>query len=513
MSQLPKGRTVKEEQALMSEIWDTALAHDLEAFVLYSYPWGKAGTPLEKFQGPRVWQRDFMQMVTDHIREQKIRIKGGLDPKMLKASVSSGRGIGKSALMSWLEHWMQSIVLGSSVIVSANTEDQLTKVTWGEFGIWHAMAINSHWFDIQATTIKPHEWFANAVKAQLKKGGPYYQTTQKIWSENNPNAFAGPHNQDGLMLLFDEASGIPEPIWNVAQGYFTEPVLHRYWFAFSQSRDNQSKFVKTFGEDDWQSRTIDARTVEGTDQALYQSYVDKHGEDGDVTRVEVRGLPPKQGQNQFISREFIDLAATRLDFADLKAPIIIGLDPARFGDDLSVIAIRQGRNARFHWIEKSGMDNMSLANLMAAVIQQYNPDAVCIDSGMGTGIIDRLRELRYRITEVQFGAASPDKQWEDFRTYIWAEMRDWLRNGIIPNNPRLRDDLAGPGYEFMPGSDRIKLESKKKMKARGIPSPDYGDALACTFAVKLPHKDLLTSRLNPQNNVKIARDVDYNIFG
>lgn len=507
---IPKGRSAKEEQALMADLWDAQLANDLEAFVLYVYPWGKEGTPLANLEGPRHWQRDFLQEVTDHIRTQRQRMAQGLPPTMLKMVRSSGRGIGKSALEAWLQHWMQSTVLGSSVLVSANTEDQLTKVTWGEFGIWHAMAINNHWFDFQATSIKPAEWFAAALKEQLKKGGPYYQTTQKIWSETNPNAFAGPHNQDGMMLLFEEASGIPETIWNIAQGYFTEPVLHRYWFAFSQSRDNQSKFVKVFGEDDWKTKRIDARTVEGTDQALYQGIVNQHGEDGDVTRVEVRGLPPKQGQNQFISKEFIDLAFTRETIADDTAPLIIGLDPARFGDDSSVIAFRQGRNARcIEWISKNGYDQMALANIMQALITRYNPDAVCIDSGMGSGVIDRLRELRFKVHEVSFGSSSPDDQWEDFRTYIWAEMRDWLKDACIPKIKRLADDLAGPGYEFT-GKDVIKLEAKKKMKARGIPSPDYGDALACTFAVKLAHRDLRSSRAN---SARQARDVDYNIFG
>ena len=60
-----------DEQALMTELWDPQIADDLEQFVLFAYPWGKANTPLCNMKGPRSWQRDDLQAITEHIKKQK----------------------------------------------------------------------------------------------------------------------------------------------------------------------------------------------------------------------------------------------------------------------------------------------------------------------------------------------------------------------------------------------------------------------------------------------------------
>ncbi len=499
---------------LMTELWDPALADDLEKFVMFVYPWGKRNTPLEQFKEPRKWQREELQAITQHIKDQKVLIAAGKAPVMYKSSTSSGRGIGKSAITSWLNQWMMSTRLGSTAITTANTETQLKSRTWAELGKWHTLSINSHWFEKTTLALKPALWFEDCLKKQLKIDTGYYYAQAQLWSEENPDAFAGVHNYNGTMLIFDEASGIAKPIWSVSEGFFTEPILDRYWFCFSNPRRNTGEFFETHHKFRiyWKRQCIDSRTVEGTDKALLQQIVDKYGEDSDEARTEVKGQFPRQGDKQFIGRELIENAVKRELEKDTYAALIMGVDPARYGDDETVICFRQGRNARDvpKAVKLKGADNMAVANKCAELILKYNPDAVCIDAGNGTGIIDRLREMKFKVHEVWFGGTSTDEGFADLRTDLWRQMRDWLGGGCLPDDSDLMDDLAGPEYKFTK-TEKIRLQSKEEMKADGLASPDYGDALACTFAVKVARKDSAAS-LNQSRKVRIAKDMDYKIF-
>jgi hypothetical protein len=234
--------TPQEEQALMSRLWSAKLRDDPEAFVMFVFPWGEKGTPLEKRSGPRKWQRDILRKIRTHIEEN-----GDRDMyEVFRLAVASGRGIGKSALVSWLVLWMLSTRIGASVIVSANSEAQLRSVTWAEITKWLAMLMNSHWFEISATRIVPAKWLTELVERDLKKGTRYWGAEGKLWSDENPDAYAGAHNDDGMMVVFDEASGIPDSIWSVAQGFFTENTPHRFWCAFSNPRRNSGYFFECF---------------------------------------------------------------------------------------------------------------------------------------------------------------------------------------------------------------------------------------------------------------------------
>src|SRR5690606_24890073 len=101
-----------------------------------------------------------------------------------------------------------------------------------------------------------------------------------------------------------------------------------------------------------------------------------------------------------------------------------------------------------------GADNMAVANECARLIQKFNPDAVAIDAGNGTGVIDRLREMRYRVHEVWFGSKADSPEWANKRTEMWALMREWLNGGCIDDDQDLQDDLAGPEYKYMGTSDK-----------------------------------------------------------
>src|SRR5574343_655928 len=479
----------EDEQTLMSQLWSPAIKDDPEAFVLFAFPWGQKNTPLEQFKAPRAWQRRTLRRIRDFIKENRGKLTEGDLIDALRRAVSSGRGVGKSALVSWLILWMLSTRIGSSVIVSANSENQLRKVTWGELTKWVTMAINAHWWEPTATSLNPAAWLTELVERDLRKGTRYWGAEGKLWSEENPDAYAGVHNMDGMMVIFDEASGIPDSIWAVAAGFFTENILDRYWFAFSNGRRNTGYFYEAVDgnkRDFWESEKIDARTVEGTDKA----------------RVEVYGDFPKSGQDQFIAPHLVDDAMKRDQWKDMTAPVIIGVDPARGGMDSTVIAVRRGRDIvaikRFR-----GDDTMTTVGHVIDASEEYRPTLTVIDEGgLGYGILDRLTEQKYKVRGVNFGwKAKNPIMWGNKRAEIWGAMRDWLKSASLPQDRLLKADLIGP-MKKPNSAGTIFLEGKKEMKARGLASPDAADAIAVTFAFPVAHReynDRTATRRNAQN--------------
>ncbi len=472
----------------MSQLWSPQVSDDPETFVMFAFPWGQKNTPLEHFSGPRRWQREVLRTITQHIRRNRAP-EAVLDA--LRAAVASGRGIGKSALVSWLILWMLSTRLGSSVIVSANSESQLRNVTWGELTKWATMAINSHWWEPSATKLVPAAWLTTLVERDLKKGTRYWGAEGKLWTEENPDAYAGVHNQDGMMVIFDEASGIPDGIWSVAAGFFTEPIVDRYWLAFSNPRRNTGYFYECFNakRNFWTTRNIDSRTVEGTDKAIYEQIIAEYGEDSREARIEVYGEFPSVGDDQFISPRVVDDAAKRAKYKDPNAPIVLGIDPARSGADATVIVARQGRDLlairRYR-----GDDTMTVVGHVIEAIEEFKPALTVLDEGgLGYGILDRLTEQRYKVRGVNFGwKAKNPVMWGNKRAEMWGAVREWLKTASVPEDRQLKADLIGP--KIKPNSSgTIFLESKKEMKARGLASPDAADALAVTFAYPLASRE------------------------
>lgn len=492
-----------DEQMLMSQLWSPTLRDDPEAFVMFSFPWGQRNTPLEHFSGPRRWQRRVLREISEFVKKNKGSVTQGDLLEAMRYAVSSGRGVGKSALVSWLILWMLTTRIGSSVIVSANSEPQLRKVTWGELTKWNTMALNSHWWEVTATSLSPAAWLSDLVERDLRKGTRYWGAYGKLWSEESPDSYAGVHNMDGMMVIFDEASGIPDSIWSVASGFFTENIPDRYWFAFSNGRRNNGYFYEAVDGSKrsfWRSQKIDGRDVEGTDKSIYDQIIDEYGVDSDEARVEVYGDFPKTGDNQFISPQVVDDAMVRPQYKDMSAPIIIGVDPARGGSDSTVIAVRRGRDIvairRYQ-----GDDTMTVVGHVIEAIREFRPVLTVIDEGgLGYGILDRLVEQKYKVRGVNFGWKSKTPaMWGNKRAELWGSLRSWLKTASIPQDRLLKTDLIS--VQKKPDSaGTIYLLGKKEMKALGFASPDTADAIAVTFAYSVAHrvKDGVSSPSHPE---------------
>lgn len=194
---------------------------------------------------------------------------------------------------------------------------------------------------------------------------------------------------------------------------------------------------------------------------------------------------------QFILNEEVDAALSRNADGD-ERPVVFGLDVARFGDDRTVLLIRCGN--RVHQIHSwRGIDTMQTAMHVAAKANEFRPDAIFVDgAGVGGGVVDRMRELGYKVVDVNAGSkALEDRRYANRRAEMWHNMKTWLkeRGSLSSNVPELVDDLLSPLYKF-DNQSRILLEKKEDMKSRGLPSPDFGDALAMTFSAPVPYADM-----------------------
>lgn len=187
------------------------------------------------------------------------------------------------------------------------------------------------------------------------------------------------------------------------------------------------------------------------------------------------------------------------------APVILGMDVARFGSDATIIFRRQGLVA-FPPLALRGVDNMTAADRLAQEIAAHRPAGVFIDAGQGQGVIDRARQLGHVVSEVHFGGrALKHDIYANRRMEMWAGLRDWLRaGGSIPDDPALKSDLSTPVYGF-DAAGRMMLESKDKIKDRLGRSPDMADALALTFAAPV-------AATLPGNAPRKAR-TEYDLFG
>jgi hypothetical protein len=452
-----------------------SFAHDPLAFVLAAFPWGEPGTDLADEPGPREWQAAILRHVGESLRS------GGDVQGAIQTAVASGHGIGKSALVSWLILWALATHEDTRGIVTANTEPQLRTKTWPEIAKWFRLSIVSHWFSCQATAIfsvdPKHEktWRVDAIP----------------WNERAPEAFAGLHNKGKrILVIFDEASAIPDIIWETVEGALTDERTEIIWAAFGNPTRNTGRFRECFGRlgHRWHHQQVDSRTVRGTNDNQTAKWIADYGEDSDFVRVRVRGLFPRAGSMQLIPSDIVEAATRREPTATLYDPLIMGVDVARFGDDESCIRFRRGRDART--IKPKyyrGIDTMTLAALVVHEARENHADAVFIDeTGVGGGVIDRCRQLGLQVIGINNGGKSDvpvdGELVANKGAECWARGRQWLKTGgSIEDDPALRHQLEGREYGFN-SHNEIVLEKKDDMKKRGLSSPDRADGLMLTFA-------------------------------
>lgn len=488
LQQSPKLPAAGSTPATVAKSYEQRLAEavadyydDPLGFVLFAYPWGEDG-PLKDHPGPDRWQREALERIGAEVRERRFNGHDAVAP--IRMAVSSGHGIGKSVEVAFIVDWIISTRPHCQGTVTANTITQLQTKTWAAIQRWTKLCKTGHWFEI------------NSDRMYRKGYKDSWFCAPQSSKEENSEAFAGQHAADSSSFyIFDEASAIPEAIYDVAEGGLTdgEPMI----FLFGNpTRSNGSFHKACFGSmrHRWNPIIVDSRSSRFTNKAQIAEWVQDYGEDSDFVRVRVRGLPPAASDLQFISTALVAAAQAR-EVSNLGDELLVcGLDVARGGADDCVFRFRRGYDARsipaVRVPGEQARDSMRLVSIATDLLEKtYNGhriNTLFVDgTGIGGPITDRLRQLGYKnVVEVQFGAESPDPKLANMRAYMWSRMREWLAKGAIDTTARLEMDLTGPGYKH-DKRDRVVLESKEEMKKRGLDSPDDGDALALTFAMSV----------------------------
>lgn len=247
---------------------------------------------------------------------------------------------------------------------------------------------------------------------------------------------------------------------------------------------------------------VDSRTVSFTNKKQIEAWIEEYGEDSDFVRVRVKGEFPRAGYANFISPELVGQARRRrLQLPMYQAhPKILAVDPARFGDDFSVITLRQGLKVHFQ-VALSGFDGVDLASRIFEIVRKEGPiSCIAYDAiGNGADLDSALRRMQGlpALIPVTWGVPAKDeKQYFNQRSECWGKMREFLENGQIPDDDDLGDQLISLDYGY-DARFRIQLQSKKDLKRNGGKSPDKADSLALTFVPDLIDRKVTIARVKP----------------
>lgn len=437
-----------------------------------------------------------------------------------RVSARAGHNVGKTAFTAATIWWFLECFDYAKVPCTAPSRHQLETVLWAELAKWQRRSdqvcrkagvpealLLSSMFDLQATSIRdrgaPKEWFA--VARTSRKETP--DALQGFHASNieivdGQAVERGDPQGGGLLFVIEEASGVPDAIFEVVEGALASagsrqlmignPVRNSGYFADSHKKNRAAFTVFHF-------RCDDSPLV---DPAYRAGLVRKYGEGSNVVRVRADGEFPKQDDDVLIPLELAEACLEREDDRPATGPRRLGIDPARFGIDRTVFTLRHGhRVERIHIAAK--LDTQQTAGLGKVLASQWEAEEIYVDEiGIGAGVVDRLREeVELPVVGVNVAAAAPPRAAGQetprlLRDHLWLEMRDWLRDeapvfAVPADEQEAAQDLAGelslPKYGF-DGSGRLVVESKEDMKKRltsaGSPgrSPDIADSLGVTFA-------------------------------
>jgi hypothetical protein len=407
-----------------------------------------------------------------------------------------------SALVSWQVLWAISTHADTRGVVTANTDTQLRTKTWAELAKWYAIFIGRQLFKLTATAIYIAD---DPVREKA------WRIDQVPWSETNTEAFAGMHNQGKrVLVIFDEASSIHDKVWEVTEGALTDAKTQIIWLRYGNPTKTTGEFFRRCTQAKRNHYTrVDSRSVRFTNKKQIQAWVDDYGEDSDFVRVRVKGEFPRAGYSNFISPGIVTEARARgrnraVHLNEYAVyPKIIAVDPARFGDDSTVITLRQGRKVHFQ-LELKGFDGFDIASRVEQIVKdEGRPHCIAYDAiGNGAeldGVLKRAPWARgITLIPVMWGQpAKDDKQYFNQRSECWGHMRDWLAHGAIPDDDELATQLSSLDYGY-DAKMRIQLQSKKDAKKEGKPSPDKGDSLAISFAPDLIDMKVRVAKVRPQ---------------
>ena len=411
---------------------------------------------------PDPWQSELLEAVASGNR---------------RISVRSGHGVGKSTVASWAMLWFILTRYPCKVVVTAPTSAQLFDALFAEAKRW-----------IKELPVILQELLeAKSDRIFLKAAPNEAFISCRTSRAETPEALQGVHSEH-VMLVADEASGIPEAVFEAAAGSMSGE--HATTLLLGNPTRGSGFFFDTHHRmaDAWWTRRVSCFDSPRVSKEYIDEMQMRYGEESNAYRVRVLGDFPARDDDTAIPLELVESAQHRDVEVDEEANVVWGIDVARFGSASSALAKRQGRVLRDirTW---RGLDLMQLTGAIKAEYDALGPRdrpvEILVDSiGVGGGVVDRLQELGLPTVGVNSSEApSMAGTYSNLRAELWFKLKGWLesREVLIPKDDALLAELVSPKYKFT-SSGKMQIESKEQMRKRGLPSPDRADAVCLTFA-------------------------------
>ncbi len=450
-------------------------------FVMAEWPWGEKGTEFEFRQGPDALQTQFLIDLGKKLKANNF--DGHTPVPAVRMAISSAHGTGKSTLGAWIAWFILRTRPMSLGTVTAGTFDQLEHRTWADIMYWGQVGKGKEFFDIQKSGI----YHKDPSKREK------WMCSPKTASKERAQSFAGQHAAGSTSwFLFDESSEVPDENWTPA--YFGMTDGEPMFFAWGQMLRNTGEFHNiTYGKASelWDTRTWSGLDSRFTNKQFIKECKEEWGEDSDLYRVRVLGLSPNASELQFISQRLVNEARARTHRPLPDEPLVVGFDAANGGMARYVFAFRRGLDAKSippvilpgHTPRDQVVAKM--CDIMADRTPGRKVAALFGDQAFGSVIIQRAKDSGFtNCFEVNFGETSTERHYKNVRSCIWDRMREWLNLGAIPDDEKLAQEFLGPGANRN-DHGKLVLESKESMAKQKKKSPDFADALACTFYRKV----------------------------
>lgn len=409
-----------------------------------------------------------------------------------QVAIRSGQGVGKTSVEAVIILWFLVCFGNAKVICTAPTKQQLNEVLWAEAAKWLVDSKIKNilkWTKTKVYMIGSEQrWFATAKTA------------------TRPENMQGFH-EDNMLFVVDEASGIDDRIMEAILG--TLSGANNKIIMMANPTKTSGIFYDAFHKDrsDWKKRKVSSLDSSRTNKKNIDRLIRRYGDDSDVVRVRVYGDFPLGEPNAWISLTAVEAAISRElpeDYSVINfklndyaipshAPIDIGLDVARFGDDETVMATRIGAIC----LPLKSFQGQDLMKTVGFAINEANrlhdlyPDhAIRIkldDTGVGGGVTDRLKEIVYEddlewlsIYPINF-ASKGNKDYDGIISMMYGKFKEeYLESIILPNDDDLMAQLSIRRYSLT-SKGKVLIERKKEMKKRGLPSPDRAEAVVMAF--------------------------------
>ena len=412
-------------------------------------------------------------------------------PMRKKLALKACKGPGKTRYLAWVIWWWLATRWHSNVVAMSITGDNLRDNLWAELArVQEQSEFLTKYFEHKGEKIEarahPKTWWCSARS--------FPQNADK---SQQANTIAGMHGIHPLIVC-DEVGDYPDGVVVASEGIFANDVEAKLVIAGNPTKTEGPLYrVCTRDRYDWWVKEItgdpdDPNRATRISMEWARKMIKDWGRDNPWVMVNVFGQFPPQQSNKLLGPDDVNTAMERVlveqEFS--QDPIVFGLDVARFGDNESVLFRRQGRMAFTPrmWRE---LDLMSLSDQVMQEVVLHQPQAIFVDAtGVGGGVVDRLRQLGASVVPVDFGGAPMDTRFADRRSEMWWLMADWVKKGgMLPQDSQLRNELLTPNFDFTSSGKitKFKLEGKKELRKRGVESPDRADGLALTFAAPVLH--------------------------